>query len=85
MPSRFPARGTPTRRVAAGSLVTVVADPGAAGEIELTGFGLRTGADALVPARFDVLARATDVVFHPPSGRARVLGRIAVRPRPRGG
>jgi hypothetical protein len=82
---RFSGGVLQTRRADEGTRVTVVVDPREPGEVELPALGLRQSTDERTPARFEILARDTDVRFHELGGRTRLLGRLNVRlRRPRG-
>ncbi len=89
---RPPGAQPPTRRVPAGSSLTLQVSVPEPGEVLLEGLGLRQAADPLTPARFELLADPPGghgVTFVPVAGETREAGRIefeepaTVTPRPR--
>ena len=70
----------PTRRVSVGSGFTLQVSVPEPGDVILEGLGLRQSADALTPARFDLVAERRGrypVVFQPVEGDRRVVARLA--------
>jgi hypothetical protein len=70
----------PTRRIEAGSSLSLTVSVPAPGDVVLEDLGLRQSADPLTPARFALLAEPPGrhaVTFVPVDGERRVLGRLA--------
>jgi hypothetical protein len=71
----------PTQHVSVGSGFNLEVSVPEPGDVVLGEFGLRQSADALTPARFDLVAERVGrfpVIFEPVDGERRLVGRLAV-------